>query len=322
MAEVVSALSTFDDELSFGLAKSIVASLDIVPYVTLHPNVNGSLQLNTVDSTIYFSNSTCTTTDTGSTTFAGNVLTTCLVGTNKDICLENIQSYWIGQYMAKTAYGANDIGTLTDLVISETADKFQKELNKLIWQGSNSGAVSYRPGYEFSGSLTNLTYCDGFLQKAFELSATCVANISRTAITSSNAISIIDNAYSFANADMKSAPDGLRLFLSPDDFDRYLVALRTGNFYHGTLDFKNIKEIPHLGARNLMVTMANGLDGANSGTFLLTYKENMNLGTLTDKDWMQFNGIWNPFARKYQINPRLRIGTQFTFAERLVRSAG
>jgi hypothetical protein len=310
MSAVVSALNPFLDELSFGLAKSVVFGLDSLKYMTMHTGVNGTLRLNTVDTSILFHAGSCDTTDSGTTTFAGNVLDTCLIAVNNDICLEDIQGYWMGQYMAKTAFGANDIGSLTDFIMAEKADKVKKQLEKLIWQGSNS-AVSY------AAVTGNLTFCDGLLQKAYELSATTAANVAKTAITASNAFVVVDTIYANATADMKAA-DELRIFLSPTDFDAYLTASRIQNLYHGTLDFANITELAHLGARNLKVTLANGLDGAASGTALMTYKENMNFGTLAEKDYMAFDGVWNPFARKFQVNPRFRVGVQFTFAERLV----
>lgn len=312
MGAVVTALNPFLDELSFGLAKSVVFGLDSLKYMTVHPGVNGTMRLNSVDTDVKFVGGTCNVTDSGSTTFAGNILETCLIAVNNNICLEDINQYWLGQYQAKTAYGINDIGSLTDFIMAEKADKVRKQLELLIWRGSNS-ATSYR-----TGLTSNLLFCDGLLQKAFELSATTAANVAKTAITASNAIVVVDTIYANATADMKSA-ENLRLFLSPTDFDNYLTALRNGNFYHGTLDFANIKEIAHLGARNLKVTMANGLDGADSGVGIMTYQENINFGTLAEKDFMTFEGIWNPYDRIFQVNPRFKVGVQFTFAERLVR---
>ena len=317
MALNIAALTNpFVDELSFGLAKKVVLGLDILPYIRVETAVNGSLQLNTVDSTIYFTNSTCSTTDTGSTTFAGNVLSTCFIAVNNDICLQDLNKVWYGKYMSKTEMGLTDLGDFHDFILAEKAEKVGEQLNLMIWQGSTSAGASTYQGTTVTG---NKTLCNGFLQAAYLLSATTV-NLTKSAFTASNVIGLVDYIYSQAPAAIKSI-DNIRLFVSPADFDIYLTAVRNANWFHGPADFAGLKEISHFGARNLKVTVANGLNGAASGTFILTYGENCVFGCLAESDFMKFDSIYNPFAKKLQINPAFNVGVQFVFGEHVVRSA-
>ncbi len=313
MALDISTLTNpFVDELSFGLAKKVILGLDSLKNVRVETGVNGSLQLNTVDSTIYFTTSTCSTTDTGSTTFAGNVLSTCFLALNQDICLEDLQRVYYGKFMSQSVMGATDLGTFQDFIMSEKAGKVGQELERVIWRGNTN-----TPAY---ASVTgNLTLCNGWLAQAYAASAT-TTNVTRTAITQNVAVMVVDAAYSAAPAAIKTAPD-LSIFLSPTDFDAYLLDMRNRNYFNFTgYDFRGITEIPHFGARNLMVKIANGLEGAASGTYILTYKDNIVFGTLAEKDFMSFDGIWNPFAKKYQVNVAFNAGTKFVFNEHVVRS--
>lgn len=318
--DVTTALASYLDELSFGLAATTVYGFDTAKYCNIHKGVNGTMRLNSLASTINFHAGSCDTTGSGSTTFAGNVLTTSPININLNLCLETLQGFWLGQYMSSSYYSAKDLGKFTDFVLAEVASKTQKEIEKLAWQGSTN--PSSKPYAAYTGITGNMRFADGFFQAGYTASATTV-NMALTAITTANAVNIVDLYYNNnATADMKASPDGLRIFLSPTDFDAYLVNLRTLNLYHGTLDFQNIKEISHLGARNLTVTLANGMDGLTSGAAIMSNPENMNIGTLETGDYTgnSFDGIWNPYSRIYQINPRFKLGFQFTFAERVART--
>lgn len=314
--------SPFIDQLSFGLAKSAVLGLETLKYVDVRTDVNGSLQLNTIDSTINFTNTTCSTTDTGSTVFAGNTLETCFVASNQDICIEDLQRVWYGKYLSKSVMGATDLGTFQDFIMSEKADKIGQELEKLIWIGvKDASPFSGLTAAGVQGGSGNGAMCDGFIQKAYMLSATTPSaqELIRTAFTVSNAIVNVDNIYGAAPDRIKGRED-LRLFLSPSDFDKYLSGLRNANYFHFASSDKNISEILHPGARNLKVTKVNGMTNVLSGTFILTYSENMVFGTLAEKDFMAIDGIFDPYNRKYKVSPRFRVGVQFVFGQDLVRN--
>lgn len=300
----VSALNIYNDELSFGLARKAMLEADDVKYFTLWPKVNGNLQLNTVASTLYGTNDECGHTDTGTTVFAGNSLETLPITFAQDLCAKKAGKYWMGKYDAAVALGES-FGSLEEVIMSEKQAVAENQLSLIRWQGDATNGAG------------NLKLADGLLRKAYELSATTV-NVAKTGITASNAITIVD-AYEANTPDVVKSMEH-RLFLSPADFDAYLVALRNANYYHFTPE-TTLSEIKHPGSRNLIVTAVNGLVGATSGTGLITYKDNMNLGTLDDAEAMNANLWYSKDENQVKYRNSVTMGVQFTHAEHVVRIA-
>lgn len=318
--DIATLQNPFQDQLSFGLAKKVYLGMDSLDNVEVLTDVNGALILNTVKPAILLTNATCNgLTPTGTTQFIGNTLSTCSVGTEQALCLQDLQRTYYGKFQAASVRGATDLGTYQDFIMTTFGEALREKLEYLIWQGSNAASSASWMGTNGYALVNNNIVCNGWLQAGYVLSATCAANVVRSGLTTANAIAYVDNAYANATAAMKTAED-LTYFCSPEDFDVYLGALRQGNYYHGTLDFTNITEIQHLGSRNLKVKIANGLNLVPSGTFILTYKQNIVFGTLAEQDFMGIDGIYDPYAKLYRITPRANIGTQFVFAEHLVRS--
>lgn len=321
MAEVITAVTNpFVDELSFGLAKKVVLGMNWLDYVRVETGVNGNLKLQNVTSAPLFRGGTCDTTNSGTTTFAGNSLVTSQLSASESICLENLQSTYLGQYMSKTALGAETL-PFQEFIMTEKAEQLQKEVSKAAWRGC---LQSTSPAY---ASVTgNLLFADGFLQKAYAASATTAANVKLSAWTDSNAFLMVTKAYSQATADMKGgAPDGeLYLFVSPDDFDKYLANRASLNLFNDAAAVLysggKVDKIRHFGARNLTIVSCNGMDGASSGMYILTYKANIAFGTLANADNLALDGVWNPYSRVYQTLFRTRIGVNFVFDSHVVAS--
>ena len=311
MAIDVSALNIYKDELSFGLAKKAVLEADDIKYFDVRTDVNGNLQLNSVASTMYGTNSNCSFTDTGSTVFAGNTLETCDVNFYQNLCARDAQKYWMGKFVAAKALG-EEFGSLEEVIMDEKMQVASAELEKIRWQGSAS-SPSYAP------VTGNLTLCDGLLQKAYELSANTV-NVAKTAITASNAITVIDDIASNIPAAIEGDAD-LRLFLSPSDFRNYMVALRNSDFRNFDTNSEGVTEILHPGQLTLKVTKVNGLSGVASGTGIITTKANMVLGALVDPNALDASLWYSRDERQVKYAFESRMGVQFVFAEHVVRIA-
>jgi len=308
----VTALSIYKDEISFGLAKKAILEADDINFFDVRTDVNGTLQLNNVSSTMYGTNTNCTFTDTGSTVFAGNILETCDVNFYQNLCAREAQKYYMGKFVAAQALGT-EFGSLEEVIMDEKMGVTSNELQLIRWQGSASS-----PSY-VTGLAGNLTLCDGLLQKAYELSATTV-NVAKTAITTSNAIQIIDTYESNIPAAIEGSKD-LRLFLSPADFRSYMVALRNADYRNFDVNSDAVTEILHPGSLALKVTKTNGLVGVASGTALITTKENMVLGVLVDPNSMDASLWYSQDQRQVKFAAEFRIGVQFVFAEHVVKFA-
>lgn len=306
MAIDVSSLSIYKDEISFGLAKKAVLEANDIKYFDVRTDVNGNLQLNSVASTMYGTNANCSFADTGSTVFAGNTLETCDVNFYQNLCAREAQKYYMGKFVSAQALG-EEFGSLEEVIMSEKMDVASNELQKIRWQGNTSTGAG------------NLSLCDGLLAKAYGLSASTV-NVAKTAITTSNAIAIVDAIQENIPAAIEGNPE-LRLFLSPSDFRNYMVALRNADYRNFDVNSAEVTEILHPGSLSLKVTKTNGLAGVASGTGLITVKENMVLGALIAPDALDASLWYSRDERQVKYAFETRMGVQFVFAEHVVRIA-
>ena len=304
----------YNDELRFEIATKAMLEASDVQYLNVFDNVNGSMLLSTVDTDIYVTNDECATrTDSGTTVFAGNTLATEPLVIYNEICNKKLQRYFLGK---KGASEEGIDGELFQALVNDKLTKSMHEVAKIRWQGSNSS-----PSY--AAVTGNLTSQDGFLQKAYEMSASTV-NVAKTAITAVNAIVVVDTIASNIPAEIEGA-EGLRLQLSPSDFRSYMMARRNSGWLDSSANYdsnaQGVSEIYHAGTDNLIVTKNNGLEGVASGTGLLTYDKNLALGCLKDPATMDFDVYYDKSKDKVCFELYALQGVNFVYAEHVVKIA-
>jgi hypothetical protein len=315
MAIDVSNLSGyFNDELRFNIATKAVLEATDLKNLNVFDNVNGTMLLSTVDTTIYVSTDECSTrTDSGSTVFAGNTLATEPLNIYNEVCNKKLQRYFLGKK------GANEQGIDGELMTALIEDKLSKaefEIMKIRWQGSNSAS-----GVTYATVTGNLLAQDGFLQKATELSAVTV-NVTKSAITASNSVAVIDSYMSNIPAAIEGRMD-LALHLSPADFRNAMVGLRNANYLQSSANYdansEGVTELLWPGQAQCVIRKQDGLVGVASGTALLTYDENMAVGGLKDPAGLDFKVWYSEDDDKVKFNLYALHGVQFVYGEHVVR---
>lgn len=315
MAIDVSGLSGyFNDELRFQIATKAVLEASDIKNLNVFDNVNGTMLLSTVDTTIYVTNDECSTrTDSGSTVFAGNTLATEPLNIYNELCNKKLQRYFLGK---KGASEQGIDGELMTALIEDKLSKSEFEIMKIRWQGSNS-----TPSY--AAVTGNLTMQDGYLQKAYELSAVTV-NVAKSAITAANAVAVIDSYMSNIPAEIEGRLD-LALHLSPSDFRSAMVGLRNATFLQSSANYdansEGVTEIMWPGQSQCVIRKQDGLIGVASGTALLTYDENMAVGGLKDPAGLDFKVWYSEDDDKVKFNLYALHGVQFVYGEYVVRFA-
>lgn len=310
MAIDVSSLNIYKDELSFGLAKKAVLEQDDIKYFDVRTDVVGSIQLNTLSSTMNGTNDNCSFADSGTTKFSGNILTPVDINFYEDLCAKSAQAYWMGKFNSATDMGES-FGSLEEIVMDEKMGVIGATLESIRWRGVATGEAT-----PYASVTGNLTLGSGVLQAAHKLSATTV-NVTRVAMTVSNAIATID-AYADAIPAAIESKEDLRCFLSPSDFRIYMKALRNANYFQVDTNSKGVIEIAHPGEIALMVTKVNGLVGAPSGTAIITHKANLVLGTLVSPEAMDASLWFSRDERKVKFASEQAMGIQLVHAEEVV----
>lgn len=309
----VSALSTWSDEISQGLVKEILLKATTINGADLVAKRYGlkgnSVKLNTLKTTINASSVLCGFVATGSTILNQASLDLCPIKFQDSICLETLEQYWYSWEMGNK-YNTESLGTFESMFMDNKTEYIAKELDKIAWRGAKN-ATAY-----VTGLTGNLLLCDGFLQNAAELSASTV-NVTKTAITASNGYAVVDKILESVPAEII---EDVTLYLSPADFQAYLMSLRGLNLFNYNTESKGVEQINHPGSIGLTVKRTNGLQGVASGTALATQKDNIVLG-LSDSSDLNFKTWYSQDNQELRMDAKIKMGTAFFFPELVVRVA-
>ena len=304
MALNVSALSTWNDEISSGLVKEILLKATTVngDLVTKMYGVKGnSVKLNNVKTTINASSVLCGFVASGATILNQATLNLYPIKFQDSICLDTLEQYWYS-YEMENQYNTESLGSFESMFLDNKTEYIAKELDKIAWRASVTGGTG------------NLALADGFLEVAKKQAASTV-NVAKTALTVSNAYAIVD-------AVLAQVPEviieDVTLFMSPSDFQIYLTSLRSLNLFNYATDAKGVDMINHPGSIGMTIKRTNGLSGVASGTFIATAKDNIVLG-ISDAADLDFKTWYSQDNQELRLNAKIKIGAAFYFPELVVR---
>lgn len=316
MALNLAALTAYNDELSSGLIKEIVLGADTIKgdIVTVKYGAIGSTyKINSVKNTLYGVAASCGFTDTGSTVMAQETVTLCPIQFPNSICLDDLKAYYYDWFMERSM-NTESLGEFEDVFFASKVEAAQNEINKIIWRGTGNDSNPY-------ASVTgNLTLCKGFAQVAYDLSASTAANVAKSAFTVSNAYGLVDQLVASAATLVPQAIDNLSYYMSPSDFQTYLLSLRALNLFNYNTQAEGISEILHPGSIGVKVVRCNGLAGAASGTAIITPKENAYVVFSAPED-MEFKSWFSQDNQQLRMLMKLKFGVGFAFPELVIRIA-
>ena len=307
MALNVSALSVYTDQIEMGLAKEIILGANTLKgnIVSIkYGAVGDKVSLNLVKSTMYGVTSACGAfTDTDSTVMAQTNVQMCPIKFEQSICLDTLKKYYYDFYMEQK-FNTESLGKFEDIFVQNKLEATALEIDKILWRGEKLS-----PAY---ATVTgNLTLCSGFLSAAYANSATTI-NIALTAVTAANAISYVDNIVASASTSAPAILDNFNIYLSPADFQSYLSGLRTLNLFHYDVSQKDkdVSEIHHPGSIGATVIKTNGLNGAASGAFIATPKDNIWAVVSAEED-LSFKMWFSVENDALEMRAKLKIGAGF-----------
>lgn len=306
MALDLSALTPYTDEQSSGLIKQILLNANTLAnnLVTVKYGVFGdTYKLNYVKSTVVGTNNLCNTTSAGSTILAQGTINLCPIDFYETLCLQDLKKVWYDLEMSRK-YAPEDLGSEAEIFASNKVETTGLEIEKILWRGNKA-----------SGS-GNLALCDGFLATAAALTGEVIVTIA--AMTSSNAVAYIDSIVAVAP---ESILDKLEIYLSPRDFQLYLMDLNKNYKYNVALmGTEKVQSIFHPGSIGTTVHSVAGLSGAPSGTFIATAKENIVIAFGGDED-INFDMYYSKDKKALVIDNNTKFGTGFYFPELVIRSS-
>lgn len=317
MALDLAALTVYNDELSSGLIKEVILGANTIKGNIANVKygaIGSTYKINSVKSTLYGVAASCGFTDTGSTVMAQETVSLCAIQFPQSICLDDLKSYYYDWYMERTM-NTESLGEFEDVFFANKVEAAQKAIEQIIWRGNGSDSNPY-----VAGLTGNLTLCKGFAQVAYDLSASTAANIAKTALTQANAYVVVDSILASAAANAPEMIENFNLYMSPSDFQIYLSSLRSLNLFNYNTSAEGISEILHPGSIGMKIVKTNGLDGAASGTFIATPKDNAYVVFSAPED-LSFKSWFSQDNQELRLMLKLKFGVGFAFPELVIRVA-
>jgi len=237
-------LTKYVDQLVDGFLPSTIGKVRTLDYISIVPDVKYSKVITTLDSTINFSDaSTCATFSSNSTSsMNGTTITTAFIKAEDRICLNEMEQYWLGQYMRP---GSNQTTIpFEQSFMDEKMGKIAAKLDQIYWRGDATlGITSAYAAISASGDAVKVT-------SQFTSSATMIAAVDTFLAAIPSAV----------------ASEELVLFVDQAAFDLYTRAVRDANYYTFSPHEINGGAVRVFGKRN--VTMVATV-GATSGRGVL-----------------------------------------------------
>jgi hypothetical protein len=295
----ISGMSDYVNANTTELLSKIVIGSNLAEVVSIFPNIKNAEYVPTFDTGAIDSiagTGHCNTTF-GDITMAEKELRVCDYHINKGYCPEKLASTIMGLRLQPGSY--NQTSGAEERFIEDMVAKAAVYTERQFW-GSETA----------SGDCTN-----GILAQIDASGVTgSTVNVTYSAMTPANALEVADTY-------IQNLPDALRftptvLFLNRGDYQSLILALRNANFFAYTVEGQT--QMPGaitIPATNVMAVSTE----IGTGRALLTYGQNLALGTDLLEDSANAEAWYSQDNKQYRISMQWRVGGTVFFPELVVR---
>lgn len=308
----LASLTQYVDQLSSDLIKESVIKGKTIDLINTQVGIKFSEALNIMTSDLKVAAGGCgTISPTGSVSLAQRNIQVCPIKVEEQICLNELEQYWLGQSMKAGSYNEDAPDVFNRTYVADKVDKIQDLIERYIWQGDTSNNYS-----------NGLSLCTGFLSILQYTSATSsVVSSGSTfsgALTSTTAIAVVDSIIgSIPSAIIQK--DNIKIFMSYANFFTYTRAWRdrsggAGAFHYSVDEAKGFKFM--VPGTNVEVIATSGL--VNRTQIVCTTTDNLYFGTdlVSDKDTFM---TW--YEKKEDVvyfRAKFKIGAQIAYPQYVV----
>lgn len=305
-------LTKYTDQLSGILLKEAVLVGNTFDFISVQTGIKYADSINILTNTLTAAAGGCgTISPTGSTTLTQRDITVCPVKVEESICVDEFEQYWIGQLAKEGSYNEFAPEAFNQLYLANKVEKVGQFVEDIFWKGSVNS--TYGGG--------NLALCNGILHILEGTSATnsVISTTYSGALTTANALDIVDNMISLLPNDVLDAND-LTLFMSHANFRVLMNALRNNNYFFGydgvtghTWVLENYTNT------NVRIVATRGLNGRNE--MVLTPSSNLFFGTDSFGEARNGDGFQFWYDLRDNITyfrAKLKVGAQVAFPSYIV----
>jgi len=296
-------LSNYTDQLSADIISEAVLTPVTMKYCNVVPGIKGTQNVNLLSETLSVqTGTTCGWSSEGQVTFTVAPITVQALKVNQSLCLQQLNTLWLGQYLNAGSYNEN--APFEQAIIDLQTKQIKRYNEDLLWNAS-TGTSSF----------------SGFVE-IFNNSASAVTLTGQTALCSVTGATVqaqanavlgqIDNLIQSLNRNIYDRDDVI-IYMSQTQFKCYLTAIRNvNNFHFSEPTLGQVYEVFHP-QTNYKVVGVPGLNG--SDLIVAGPMQYMLVGTDLASDEDSFRSWWSQDFQEVRIMAAWKLGTAVAFQQ-------
>ena len=298
-------LSTYVDALNSDIISEAVLTPVTMEYVNVIPGIKGTQNVNLLSETLSVQTGTnCGWSQSGETTFTVAPVTVQALKVNVSLCLQQLNTLWLGQYLNAGSYNEN--APFEQSIIDLQTKQIKRYNEDLIWQAT-SGANSFSGYKEIFANTAGVVELTG-------QTALCSVTGSSATEKANNVLAQIDNMINSMDRNIYDRDD-IVIFMSQTQFKCYITAVRNvNNFYIDSSENKlgSVYSVYHP-QTNYRVVGVPGLNGSN--LIVLGPQQYFLVGVDLASDEDSFRAWWSQDFQEVRIMAAWKLGTQIAFPQ-------
>lgn len=298
-------LAAYTDALNSDIVSEAVLTPVTMEYVNVIPGIKGTQNVNLLSETLVVQTGTsCGWSNSGETTFTTAAVTVQALKVNQSLCLQELNTLWLGQYLNAGSYNEN--APFEQAIIDLQTKQIKRYNEDLLWNATSGSNT-------FSGFIELLDNTDGVVALTGQ-TALCSVTGSTTQEKANNVLAQIDNLINSMSRDIYDRDD-IMIFMSQAQFKCYITAIRNvNNFYIDSSENKlgSVYSVYHP-QTNFRVVGVPGLAGSN--LIALGPQQYFLVGVDLASDEDSFRAWWSQDFQEVRIMVSWKLGTQIAFGQ-------
>jgi hypothetical protein len=307
-------LQTYTDQLSSDIISEAVLSPITMSYVNTVSGIKGSQNVNLLSETLSVqTGTTCGFQDSGDVEFSTVTITVQPFKVNQQLCQDQLNSLWLGQYLNSGSYAENI--PFEQAIIDLQTRQIKRYNEDLLWNATVSGGNTFNGYKQIIQNATGATRVTGS-------TALCSVTGATVQEKAYNVLAQVDRIVDAINRNVFQRDD-IIIYMSLTQFKCYLTALRNvNNFFIDTRGEKlgQVYEVYHP-QTNFKVVGCPGLDASGGSNMIAAVPMQYMLAgvdLLSDED--EFRAWYSLDNQATRIVAKWKLGTTIAFPEFIVHN--
>jgi len=300
-------LAAYTDQLNSDIISEAVLSPVTMEYCNVIPGIKGTQNVNLLSETLVVQTGTnCGWSSSGDTTFTVASLAVQALKVNTSLCLQELNTLWLGQYLNAGSYNKN--APFEQAIIDLQTKQIKRYNEDLIWNAT-SGSSSFSGFKELVANTAGVVKLTG-------QTALCSVTGATYEIKGNAILTQIDNIIASIDRNIYDRDD-IVIFMSQTQFKCYLTALRNANNFYidsSSADVKlgSVYSVYHP-QTNYRVVGVPGLNG--SSLIAAAPQQYWLIGTDLTSDEDSFRAWFSQDFQQVRIMAAWKLGTQIAFPQ-------